>query len=139
MIRRFALVIALLSAVPVYAQNADVVIQAKAELMAQGKNLSGACGAILITNLVAQRTHMGLLRKNGGNRAALLPDESCLTGEQTNQPGYATDYLIDRVTFFGTDILADGGGANGPQWSAPETDAAMVARNRVNFSEPVYF
>jgi hypothetical protein len=78
-----------------------------------------------------------LLRKGGGNRAVPQPDGSCLSGEQTGEPGFATDYLIDRSTFFGFDILGDGGGANSPQWRGPETDAAMVARNRANFAEPL--
>jgi hypothetical protein len=118
--------------------HTDIVARAKADLEAKRVNLTGACGAFRILNLVAQRVPgFGLLRKGGGNRAVPQPDGSCLSGEQTGAPGYATDYLIDRTTFFGYDILGDGGGANAPQWSGPETDAAMVARNRANVAEPL--
>jgi hypothetical protein len=118
--------------------HTDIVAKAKADLQAKGVDLTGACGAFRILNLVAQRLPgFGLLRKGGGNRAVPQPDGSCLSGEQTGEPGFATDYLIDRATFFGYDILGDGGGANTPQWHGPETDAAMVARNRTNVAEPL--
>src|SRR6185503_11999768 len=121
----------LLCAAPVMAQgHIDVVRAVKAELVAQGVSLSGPCGAFRILNTVAQRLapRYGLLRKGGGNRAIPQPDGSCLSGTQSAGPGYATDYLIDLVTFYGYDILGDGGGANAPQWAGPETAADMVAR-----------
>ena len=66
------------------------------------------------------------------------PDGSCLDGDHTGAPGYATDYLIERGTWFGFDILGDGGGANNPQWpDEPETAPDMVERNRQNFRPPV--
>jgi hypothetical protein len=127
----------------------DVVQAVKAELEAQRADLSGACGAFKILNRVAnrlnagqplddhQRPPWGLLLKAGGNRAVPQMDGSCLNGDQTNAPGYATDYLIERGTWFGFDILGDGGGANNPQWGDPEIDPAMVERNRQNFRPPV--
>jgi hypothetical protein len=118
----------------------DIVAKAKADLDARGVDLKGACGALKITNLVAWRLRpqYALLQKGGGNRAALLPDGSCLTGEQTGQPGYATDYLIDtQHGFVGYDCLGDGGGANAPQWAGPETDPGLVARNRQNARPPI--
>jgi hypothetical protein len=127
----------------------DVVQAVKAKLESQRIQLSGACGAFRILNAVALqlnagqplddhgRPPWGLLLKAGGNRAVPQPDGSCLDGDQTNAPGFATDYLIERGTWFGFDILGDGGGANNPQWGDPETDPAMVERNRQNFRAPV--
>jgi hypothetical protein len=118
--------------------NLDVVQAVKAQLEAQGVNLSGACGAFAITNEVARRVGFGLLRKAGGNRAIPQDGGGCLDGDHGSGPGYATDYIIDPQTFFGYDILGDGGGANNPQWpDEPETDAEMVKRNRENFASPV--
>jgi hypothetical protein len=122
------------------ANHLDVVRAVKAELEAAGVNLSGACGAFRILNRVARRLQpeFGLLRKAGGNRAVPQLDGSCLSGDETSDAGYATDYLIERTTFFGYDILGDGGGANTPQWpDEPETDLEMVRRNRANFAEPL--
>lgn len=128
----------------------DVVQAVKAKLESQQIQLSGACGAFRILNGVALqlnagqplddhgRPPWGLLLKTGGNRAVPQPDGSCLSGDETNAPGFATDYLIERGTWFGFDILGDGGGANNPQWpDPPETDPAMVERNRQNFRPPV--
>ncbi len=127
------------SSTPAFAQT-DVVAQAKADLQAHGVDLSGACGAVKITNLAAWRLRpqYGLLHKAGGNRAILKADGSCLTGEQSSDPeGYATDYVIDRATGFGFDLLGDGGGANNPQWAGPEDAPDMVSRNWANFREPL--
>jgi hypothetical protein len=110
--------------------NRDVVVQVIAELNAKGVSMSGSCGAFRITNEVAKRLGFYLLRKNAGNRAVPQADGSCLSGEQTTAPGYATDYVIDPTTFYGYDLLGDGGGANNPQFIGPETDPVMVARNR---------
>lgn len=115
----------------------DIVQAVKAAFEAQGVDLSGACGAFTITNEVARRVGFFLLRKGGGNRAVPQQDGSCQDGDHSNQPGYATDYIIDPATFFGYDILGDGGGANNPQWGEPETDAEMVQRNRNNFAPPI--
>lgn len=116
----------------------QVVEHIKAELEARGVNLSGACGAAQITVRVAYmlRDRYGLLVKKAGNRAVFRSDGTCVDGDHANagEPGFATDYLIDRSTFYGYDILSDGGGANGPQWpDDPET--TEVARNKANFAE----
>jgi hypothetical protein len=118
--------------------NRDVVAQAKAELLSRNVDVTGACGAFRITALVAYklRPTYGFLIKQGGNRAIVREDGSCVNGDNPG-PGYATDYLIDSRTGFGYDILSDGGSANGPQWGEPETDAEMVHRNLGNF-EPAF-
>ena len=115
-----------------------VVVQAKADLQRAGVNLAGACGAVKVTNLVAWRLrpNYGLLQKQGGFRAALKADGSCLDQDSTSDPGYANDYLINRESGAGFDLLGDGGGANNPQWSGPEDAPEIIARNRVNFREP---
>jgi len=115
-----------------------VVEHIKADLVARGVDLSGACGAAQITVRVAHtlRDRYGLLLKRAGNRAVFRADGTCVDGDHANpnEPGFATDYLIDRATFFGYDILSDGGGLNGPQWpDDPET--TEVARNTANFAE----
>lgn len=115
----------------------SVVVAVKKQLVAQQVDLSGACGAFRITNEAAKLTGYGLLKKAGGNRAVPQPDGTCLDSSQTTDPGYATDYLIQPGTWFGIDILGDGGGANVPQWGTPETDAEMVARNKNNFAAPI--
>jgi len=118
--------------------SAELVAQVKADLVARGVDLRGACGAFRILNEVGRRCYptYGLLQKAGGNRAVPRPDGSCKSGEQDSSPaGYATDYLIERATHYGFDILGDGGGANAPQWGAPETAPDMVARNRANWAE----
>lgn len=118
---------------PAIAQNEDAVKRAKNDLIAANVDLQMACGAAKITNLVAYRSggKYLLLVKSGGNRAVLKADGSCLDGDHSNEPGFATDYLIDKDTFFGYDILGDGGSANKPQWpDEPETAADMVARNK---------
>jgi hypothetical protein len=116
------------------------VEQAKADLEAVGVSLAGACGAVKLTNLVAWRLRprYALLGKSGGNRGCLLVDGSCLTGDETSDPGYATDYLIDTAAgYVGYDILGDGGGLNTPQWAGPETAPDMVERNRANAQPPL--
>ena len=141
--KRFLFGMAMLSllAVPTAARaqgSLEVVQKAKADLQAQGVDLSGPCGAFRITNLVAWRLRpaYGFLVKKGGNRAIVRADGSCVNGDNPGD-GYATDYLINRTTFFGYDILGDGGGANVPQdFNTPETDPDMVNRNRANFAEP---
>lgn len=112
----------------------------KSVLMAQNVNLQGACGAFQITGRVAFKLKdqgYKLLRKQGGNRAIILPDGSCVDGDHGSGPGYATDYLISASEgFVGFDLLGDGGGMNAPQWIGPESDAEMVKRNLANFAEP---
>lgn len=136
-----AILLTLVLLLPAFAQaQTDVVAQAKQDLVSRGVSIDGACGALRITNLVAWRLRpqYGLLHKAGGNRAILKADGSCLTGEQSNDPeGYATDYVIDRATGYGFDLLGDGGGANNPQWAGPENAPDMVSRNWSNYREPV--
>jgi hypothetical protein len=137
--KRFLLsfLLVLTAAAPLMAQTPDVVANVKRELQQAGVDLSGACGAIKITNAVAFRAHYALLHKAGGNRAILKADGSCLTGEQSSDSeGFATDYVIDPHTGFGFDLLGDGGGANNPQWAGPENSPDMVARNWQNLREP---
>lgn len=87
----------------------DYVAKVKAWLLEQGKDLSGPCGAFLITSWVIwglRDRGAGSLSKPGGN----------------NCRDFATD-----IVFFSNengaivDILSDGGGTNGPTWnrSAP--------------------
>ena len=78
---------------PTFAQE-SVVREVKSQLEAQGVPLFGACGAFRITNTVARQIGAKLLSKAGGNRAVPQPDGTCLTGEQTSEPGYADGYLI---------------------------------------------
>lgn len=91
-----------------------LVEQVKAQLVAQGMNLSGPCGAFAITKRVAwalRATGAGLLAKPTGN----------------NCDGYATDiicYPDGRIR----DILGDGGGANTPQW--PDGELEIVDPSR---------
>lgn len=82
----------------------STVVDAKAELVALGEDLSGPCGAFKITRKVAQmlapsEPTSGLLDKPSGN----------------NCTGYATDIICfnDGIIY---DILIDGGGANTPDW-----------------------
>lgn len=89
--------------------NSGTVIQAKADLIAAGIDISGPCGAFQIVKLVAWRLTsaepaIGLVTKDGGN----------------NCDGYSTDNVMynDGSVF---DILGDGGGANSPQWNANGT------------------
>ena len=83
----------------------QAVIDAKAELVALGEDLTGPCGAFKITRKVAQmltpsEPDAGLLAKPTGN--------NCL--------GYAVDIICynDGVIY---DILGDAGGSNDPQWN----------------------
>lgn len=118
--------------------NVQVVAAAKADLQRAGVSLQGACGAIKITNLVVWRLRpqYGLLYKPAGYRAALQADGSCLDQDQTRDGGYANDYIIDRTTGAGFDLLGDGGGANNPQFNGPEDAPEIIARNRQYFREP---
>ena len=80
----------------------DTVTQVKQELVNQGVDLSGPCGAFKITKRVAwalRGENAGLFIKTSGN----------------NCDGYATD-IIAYPTGVIFDILGDGGGMNIPQW-----------------------
>jgi hypothetical protein len=143
------LVMMLGAAAPAAAQDrtADVA-QAKADLQRAGVELTGACGAAKLTNLVAWRLRpqYGLLGKLGGFRAVLRPDGSCESGgapgDPTREAGVASDYLIERGTWHGYDLLGDGGGRNDPHWLLDATpqgleDAGILQRNAGNFIAPI--
>ena len=92
---------------PPASQSAEYVAAVKAMLQAQGVNLSGPCGAFAITKRVAwglRATGAGLLSKPAGN----------------NCEGFATDIVAFHDRAF--DILSDGGGTNGPNWSETGVD-----------------
>lgn len=88
----------------------EIVRQAKKRLEDLGENLTGPCGALRITNLVAwelRSSGAGLLYKPAGN--------NCL------------ERAVDIIAYTDgkiRDILGDGGGANTPQW--PEGDLEVV-------------
>ena len=108
-----ALLGCLLFALPAAAQE-DTVEAVKRELQARGVLLSGACGSFQITNEVARHAHLQLLSKAEGNRASPQPNGSCLTPDQTDEPGYAVDYPV-YPTGIGVDILRDAGSDNAPR------------------------
>jgi hypothetical protein len=126
----------------------ELVREVKRRRAQAGFSLVGQCGAFGITNEVAAtlnqmadnrkdslgRLPWGLLLKTGGNRAIPQPDGSCKGDDQASGDGYATDYIIQRDTWLGFDILGDGGGRNEPQWGEPET--GQEARNERYFVNP---
>jgi hypothetical protein len=84
--------------------HTDVVEHVKADLVARGVPLTGACGAFAITKRVAWQLRLegaGLLKKPAGN----------------NCDGFA-DGIIAFQTGIHYDILFDAGGENRPQWSS---------------------
>jgi hypothetical protein len=88
--------------------TADYVSYVKSTLLAQGKNLSGPCGAFEITKNVAwglRGSGYGLLSKPDGN----------------NCQAYAVD-IVMLADGRGWDVLGDGGGANTPQWNVAEIE-----------------
>jgi hypothetical protein len=101
-------------------QSSEYVAAIKAQLQAQGVSLTGPCGAFEVTKRVAwglRAQGVGLLSKPGGN----------------NCNGYATDYLV-LPNGDGVDILSDGGGNNGPQWSVQPGEFAGSDRWRAPVS-----
>ena len=94
---------------PPPSQTAGYVAAVKAQLQAQGVDLSGPCGAFAITKRVAwglRHQGCGLLSKPGGN----------------NCEGFATDIVMFKDQGGQIiDILGDGGGANAPQWGVSDT------------------
>lgn len=138
-----ALIVSMMLVAPLAAfqgQYKSEVAFVKTMLMAEGKDLSGACGAFQITGRVAFRLKdlgFKLLKKQGGNRAIILPDGSCVDSDHGSGVGYAVDYLISvNEGFVGYDLLGDGGGENGPQWIGPEDGTDIVTRNAQNMAEP---
>lgn len=145
--RRFlGLAVALCLLTPAYGAAQDrteVVREVVTRLQSQGVDLTGACGALRITNAVALELpgSFKLLRKQGGWRAALQPDGSCVgskADQDFNGPGFATDYLISvNEGFVGYDLLEDGGGRNIAHWHGPENDGDTIKRNVANFADPI--
>lgn len=126
-------------AAPARAQGVEDVARAKAQLDAAGVSLETPCGVTMLTNLVAwnlrgagPRPAFGLLHKAIGHRAVLKADGSCIDGEHTNDPaGTATDYVIERASGYGWDILTSW---LAPSWQGPET--VFTARNWSEFTDP---
>lgn len=91
--------------------HADIVREAKAQLVATGTNIEGPCGALAIVERAARMLTdgAGLLIKPSGN----------------NCRGFATDIIAypDGQIY---DVLTDGGGMNGPAWN----DAGTVEPSR---------
>lgn len=99
-----------------YAQDhqADVAL-VKSQLIAQGVDLSGPCGAFQITKRVAWQLKgegYGLLggKTTGQNGCAINGDK------------YAVDWLL-KPSGHGVDILGDAGGENAPLWREEEAPA----------------
>lgn len=94
---------------PTPSQTAGYVAAVKAQLLAEGRDLSGPCGAFAITKRVAwglRSAGAGLLSKPSGN----------------NCEGYATDIVMFRDAGGDiVDILGDGGNANVPNWNVSDT------------------
>lgn len=135
--KAWCLVLFVFLAAPATAQE-SVVAQVKADLVARGVSLAGPCGAFQITNEVARRAGLKLLKKvPGQNRAIPQPDGSCKNPEEApGEHGYADGYLIQLPSGTGFDMLGDAGGANNPAWQ-PETDPGLVARNLASYADPV--
>lgn len=95
--------------------SVEIVAQAKADLIAAGKDLSGNDGAFLIVMEAASRIPgAGVLDKPSGNHAVF-------DGQS---------YAVDIIAFADgriVDCLIDGGGANTPSW---DTTKAPVDPSR---------
>jgi hypothetical protein len=90
------------------APNAAYVQAVKDDLIRQGKDLSGPCGAFEITKTVAwglRYMGYGLLDKPSGNMCS----------------NYAVD-IVMQPDGRGWDVLLDGGGANTPAWNLTEIE-----------------
>lgn len=128
------------------AMSQDLVAAVIQRRRDRGLDLSRQCGAFGITNEVCQvlneghgtdaegRLPWGLLAKTGGNRAIVFDGATCRGDDEASGDGYATDYIIQRGTWLGVDILGDGGGRNDPQWN-PET--GQETRNERMFRNPI--
>lgn len=92
---------------PPASPSSSYVAAVKAWLTSGGVDLSGPCGALRITKVVAwglRGSGAGLLSKPSGN----------------NCEGYATDIVAFHDRAF--DVLGDGGGANVPNWQETGVD-----------------
>jgi hypothetical protein len=94
---------------PPPSQTAGYVAAIKAQLKAQGVDLSGPCGAFAITKRVAwglRHLGCGLLSKPSGN----------------NCEGFATDIVMFKDQGGQIiDVLGDGGNSNTPLWTVTDT------------------
>lgn len=111
------LVVALLMATPAFGQtdHADVVRAAKARLLAQGENLSGACGAFKITSAVAWEVRgegWGLVHSDGNGCS--LNGDRYRTDTLMLQSGLTVD-LLGRAEDNDGDV-SDPASYNLPQW-----------------------
>jgi hypothetical protein len=85
------------------ADHTQTVADVKANLIARGVSLAGACGAFEITKRVAW-----ILRNDGwGFLVAPVGGENC--------NGFRTDKLVTQAGLF-VDLLVDAGNTNGPAW-----------------------
>ena len=103
----------------------QIVEQAKSDLLAAGKDLSGNNGAFLITMEAASRIPgAGVLDKPSGNHAEFQ----------------GAFYAVDIIAFPDgriVDVLTDGGRANGPTWDDNKAPvAASRFRPAVSILEP---
>lgn len=100
---------------PAFAQDhSDVVRFVRSQLLVQGVDMSGPCGAFEITKRVAWELRgegYGLL---GGKSAG---QNGCTVGTER----YSVDWVL-KADGHGADILTDAGGANGTMWSPDEAD-----------------
>ncbi len=120
-VRRILPTLLLLLSASAASAQVDLVTSVKAQLVAQGVNLAGPCGAFEITKRVAwalRAQGVGLLDKPAGN----------------NCQGYSVDYVV-FPDGSGRDILGDGGGDNVPEWDAEpnEPPGSFTGRWRAPF------
>jgi hypothetical protein len=98
--------------------NMDYVYAIKQALIADGKNLSGPCGAFEICRNVAmglRETGCGLLEKTSGNQCQ----------QRSTDIVCYKDFSAGATRL--VDILSDAGGANTPMWTekGPEENVEM--------------
>src|SRR5690349_16461832 len=106
---------------PLAAQDrTQVVADAKAQLVQQGVNIVGSCGAFEITKRVAWRLR--------GEGAGLLGGKS---GAQNRCGEYAVDIVMfpDGRYF---DILVDSGTTNQPAWGGPNEGDPRLWRGPID-------
>lgn len=121
MLKKFLVSVCLLVslALPAQAQtnHKDLVAFTKSTLMAQGVDLSGACGAFQITKRVAWALR-------GEGYGLLGGKTSGQNGCPENGDKYAVDWLL-KSDGTGVDVLGDAGGQNSPDWIPGSANAAF--------------
>jgi hypothetical protein len=90
--------------------RADVIRQAKADLLAAGIDLRGTCGAFQITELAAWR-----MRADGAGLLVKTSGDNCR--------GFSKD-VICFADGTGYDVLVDAGGENVPTWQRKDDNFA---------------